>query len=56
MSELNSSTKDETVKIKINEIISMINIPDKNTRIKDDNMIDLLQYYELVEELKKANG
>ena len=56
LSELNSSTKDETVKIKINEIISMINIPDKNTRIKDDNMIDLLQYYELVEELKKANG
>ena len=54
--ELNSSTKDEAVKIKINEIISMIHTPDKNTKIKDDNMIDLLQYYELVEELTKANG
>lgn len=56
LSELNSSTKDETIKIKINEIISIINTPSKTTQIKDSNMVDLLQYYELVEELKKANN
>lgn len=45
---------DEVTKIKLKEISKGIkNIP-KATRIKDDHLIDLLQYYELIAELQKV--
>ena len=28
----------------------------KTDRVSDDNLVDLLQYYELVKEIKAANG
>lgn len=56
LSELNESTSDEIVKIKINEVNSLIQYPDKNHKINDNDLIDLLQYYELIHELEKANG
>lgn len=53
---LNKSTKDDILKIKINEILSIINIPTKNVKINDNNLVDLLQYYELINELQLVNG
>ena len=29
---------------------------DKNTKVDSDNLVDLLQYYELVKEIQVANG
>jgi uncharacterized protein YaaN involved in tellurite resistance len=40
---------------KIDEIINMITVPSKTHKIKDNNIVDLLQYYDLVKELEHAN-
>ena len=42
--------------IKINEIISLIKVPTKTTKLKDSDLVDLLQYCDLVNELENANG
>jgi hypothetical protein len=53
---LNKKTKNQVTKIKINEIISILEPPTKNTKVTDDNLIDLLQYYDLINELETVNG
>ena len=53
---LNKKTKNQVTKIKINEIISVLQPPVKNTKVTDDNLIDLLQYYDLINELETVNG
>lgn len=53
---LNSKTKNEATKIKINEIINIIQVPSKNTKISDNDLVDLLQYYDLINELETVNG
>jgi hypothetical protein len=53
--EINQFTKNPVTKIKIDEIINMITIPSKTHKIKDNNIVDLLQYYDLVKELEHAN-
>jgi hypothetical protein len=52
---LNEEVKDETTNIKVNEVKNIISELDKNSKIKDDDLINLLQYYDLIEELKTAN-
>ena len=52
---LNSKTKNEVTKIKINEIISIITPPAKNAKINDNDLVDLLQYYDLINELETVN-
>jgi hypothetical protein len=52
---LNSNTKNEVTKIKIDEIINIITLPAKNAKINDDNLVDLLQYYDLINELETVN-
>ena len=56
LTELNKNVKDKTVQIKVKETISIIAEASKNTKINDDHLVNLLQYYSLVEELKKSNG
>ena len=56
LSKINTHTKNPVTKIKIDEIINMISVPNKTHKIKDDNIVDLLQYYDLVKELKNVNG
>ena len=51
-----SKVKSEVVKIKLNEVSSLIKELDKRTIIKSDHLVDLLQYHSLLEELTKANG
>jgi hypothetical protein len=53
---LNKKTKNQVTKIKINEIISVLQPPLKNAKVTDDNLIDLLQYYDLINELETVNG
>ena len=53
---LNKSTSNVVTKIKIDEIISIIKTPSKLTKINDSNLVDLLQYYDLIKELKLTNG
>jgi len=53
---LNKNTKSKSTQIKINEIITVINPPSKNVKITDSDLVDLLQYYDLINELETANG
>jgi hypothetical protein len=54
--KLNSKTQNEATKIKINEIINIIQIPAKTAKINDNDLVDLLQYYDLINELETVNG
>jgi hypothetical protein len=56
LTSLNIKTKNEVTKIKINEIISMITPPAKNAKVTDNDLVDLLQYYDLINELETVNG
>jgi len=56
LATLNKKTKNPTTKIKIDEIITVINPPAKNAKITDNDLVDLLQYYDLINELKTVNG
>lgn len=48
--------KDKATQIKITEISKLLTELNKTDKINDDNLVDLLQYYELVKEIKIANG
>jgi hypothetical protein len=56
LTELNSSITNKTVQIKITEVINLIEELDKNAKVTSDNIVNVLQYLELVEELKAAHG
>lgn len=49
-------TSSEVIKIKLNEVSSLIKGLDKKTVIKSNHLVDLLQYHSLLEELTQANG
>ena len=55
LADLNKRTKNKVTKIKINEIISIIAPPLKNAKITDNDLVDLLQYYDLINELETVN-
>ena len=46
--------KDDATKIKLLEVVNLLKEIDKGTRISNDDLINLLQYYELTEELTKV--
>jgi hypothetical protein len=56
LKNLNKKTKNPVTQIKINEIISVINPPLKNAKITDNDLVDLLQYCDLINELEAVNG
>ena len=49
-------TSDKAIKIKLQEISKFIVELDKRSNIKNDHLVDLLQYHNLLEELTVANG
>ena len=54
--KLQSKTvKDDATRIKLLEVVTLFKEIDKDSRIGNDDLINLLQYYELTEELTKAN-
>ena len=48
--------KDKATKIKIIEVTKLLVELSKTDKINDDNLVDLLQYYELIKEIKISNG
>jgi hypothetical protein len=54
--KLNKKTKNEVTKIKINEVANLLVELNKNDKVSNDNIVNLLQYCDLLEELKSANG
>jgi hypothetical protein len=56
LNEESKNIKDKATKIKITEIAKMLTELSKTDKVSDDNLVDLLQYYELVKEIKLANG
>lgn len=49
---LNKKVVDKTTQIKINEVVNLLVPIDKKSNVKDENIIALLQFHQLVEELK----
>ena len=43
-------------KIKITEVAKLLTELSKTDKVDNDNLVDLLQYYELVKEIQVANG
>lgn len=56
LTELNKSVSNEVTKIKLNEVVSLLVELDKKAPVDGDNIINLMQYVSLIEEIKKANG
>jgi len=56
LTKLNKKTNNPATKIKINEIISLIQPPAKNAKLTDNDLVDLLQYCDLINELETVNG
>ena len=56
LTELNSKVTDKAVQIKINEVTNLITELDKNAKVSSEDIVNILQYFELYEELKAANG
>jgi hypothetical protein len=52
LNQLNKSVTDKTVQIKLNEVVNLLKPLDKNQNVKDDNIIALLQFHQLIAELK----
>jgi len=46
------TVSDKTTQIKLAEVINFLKPLDKTQNVKDENVISLLQYYQLIEELK----
>ena len=56
LSNQSKKIKDKTTLIKINEVSKYL-VELKNTdKVDDNNLVDLLRFYELIQELKVANG
>jgi hypothetical protein len=53
LSNLNKIVTDKAIQIKINEVSRLLSPLTKNDRVGDDHLVNLLQYYQLVEELEK---
>ena len=56
LSKLNKNTKNKVTKIKIDETLNLLTELDKNAKVNNDHVVNLLQYCDLFEELKLANG
>jgi hypothetical protein len=50
--EMKTKVKDDIAKIKLDEVAKTIKPLTKQTRVNDSHIVNLLQYYELVNELK----
>lgn len=48
--------KDGATKIKLVEVVKLLQEIDKGSKINNDDLVNLLQYYELTEELSKVNN
>ena len=56
LNKLSESISDKAVQIKVNEVANILTPLSKTSNVSDDNLINLLQYCELLQELKVTNG
>ena len=52
--QLSKTVVDKTIQIKLNEVATFLKPLDKNQSVKDDNIIALLQFHQLINELKSV--
>jgi glucan phosphorylase len=52
--ELIPTVKDKTTQIKLSEVATLLQPLDKNQNVKDENIISLLQYHQLIDEIKSV--
>jgi len=52
----NKNVKDKATQIKISEVAKFLTELDKTNKVDDSNLVDLLRYYQLVNEIQVANG
>ena len=48
------TVSDKTTQIKLTEVVTLLHPLDKSQSVKDENIISLLQYYQLIDELKSV--
>lgn len=51
---LSKTVADKTTQIKLNEVVHLLKPLDKNQNVKDDNIIALLQFHQLIAEIKSV--
>jgi hypothetical protein len=56
LSKLSKKVSDKAIQIKLTEVNNMLTPLGKLSKIDNDDLVNLLQYYALLEELIKANG
>lgn len=56
LSKIVKNIKDKTTQIKITEVSKFLTELNKTDKVGDDNLVDLLRYYQLVNEIQIANG
>jgi hypothetical protein len=56
LSAESKNIKDKATKVKITEISKFLTELNKTDKVNSNNLVDLLQYYDLVNEIKTANG
>ena len=54
IAQLSKTVADKTTQIKLTEIVNLLKPLDKNQSVKDDNIIALLQFHQLIDELKSV--
>mgnify|MGYP001462812513 CR=1 FL=1 len=54
LEDLNNEVTDKVTKIKIEEVIKILPTLDKTSKVKDDDLTNLLQYYDLIQELQNV--
>jgi hypothetical protein len=52
LAELKTKVSDQRTQIKLNELASIIKPLDKNESVKDEDILNLLQFHELIHEIK----
>lgn len=54
LKELSKGIQDKTISIKLIEVVNLIKPLDKNNHVKDDDVLNLMNYSELIKELKSV--
>ena len=56
LSKINKTIKDKVTQIKIAEVSKFLTELKKTDKVGDNNLVDLLRYYQLINEIQVANG
>ena len=54
INQLIPTVADKTTQIKLTEVVTLLQPLDKTQNVKDENIISLLQYYQLIDEIKSV--